>query len=309
MAEWLIGGGEALPRARARRSVVPLNLEPSPTQRATAARARLASLASTDQTEPRGALSACPYGSKRVVIELYSGMVYPDRCRSNQCLYCLPRNARRRCLAITLAGPQRMIRLSLAAGESDESPCNTARTRLGLIRRNLKRFGRHPGEWTWTIEKNPNDTGYHVHVLQRGRFLPQDELQEACLRAGAGIPWINAIKRQGIWTSRYGLKGFGADGYGLKAFRANGNPREALRINNGRMEHHSTGFFAIDGDVVGVRDMERHAIAAMNGTKRVAFVGATADRAESIIADARLCRSLIMDVNRRAAGKLRTMAY
>jgi len=266
-----------------------------------------ASLAYTDQMEPPKALSACPYGSKRVVIELYSGSVYPDRCRSSQCPYCLPLNARRRCLAITYAGPQRMIRLSLLAGESDENPCATALTRVGLVRRNLKRMGLEPGEWSFTIEKNPKETGFHAHCLQRGTSIPQAVLQEACVRAGAGFPYINSIKRQGIWTSRYGLKGFGADGYGLKAFRPNGDAREALRINNGRMEHHSRGFFAIDGTVMRVREMEREALAAMNEYKRVAYIGASASSAASILADTRLRDRLTKEVNRRSVGKLRAM--
>lgn len=239
------------------------------------------------------------------MIELYSGSVYPDRCRASQCGYCLPLNARRRCLAITYAGPQRMIRLSLMARESDKSPCSTALSRIGLIRRNLKRMGRDPGEWTFTIEPNPKGTGYHAHCLQRGPSIPQAELQESCARAGAGIPYINSIARKGIWTSRYGLKGFGADGYGLKAFRPNGDSREALRINNGRMEHHSRAFFAIDGDPLRVRDMERAAIAALNGEKRVAYIGCGADRAESILRDQRVRLAMIVDVNHRSASRLR----
>jgi hypothetical protein len=241
------------------------------------------------------------------VIELYSGAVYPDRCRASQCAYCLPLNARRRCLAITYAGPQRMIRLSLVAGESDKSPCSTALTRIGLIRRNLKRIGREPGEWTFTIEANPKGTGYHAHCLQRGPSIPQEELQESCARAGAGYPHINSIHRKGIWTSRYGLKGFGADGYGLKAFRPNGDSREALRINNGRMEHHSRAFFAIEGDALRVRDMERAAIAEMNAQKRVAYIGCSADRAASIIGNARLRDTMISDVNHRSRENLRCM--
>lgn len=197
-----------------------------------------------------------------------------------------------------------MIRLSLAAGGSDDRPCATALRRVGLIRRNLKRFGRHPGEWTWTIEQNPRETGYHIHALQHGGYIPQDELQEACLRAGAGLPDIRAIKRTGIWTSRYGLKGFGADGYGLKSFRPNGNPRDSLRINGGRMEHHSRGFYAVDGAVLRVRDMERAAIVAMSAGRRVAYIGAGPDQAPRILADARLRRAMISDVHRRQAEKL-----
>jgi len=217
-------------------------------------------------------------------------------------------NARRRCLAITYAGPQRMIRLSLLASESDESPCATARTRVGRISRNLKRMGLNPGEWTWTIEKNPKGTGFHAHCLQRGPSIPQAELQESCARASAGIPYINAIRREGIWTSRYGLKAFGADGYGLKGFRPSGDSTEALRINGGRMEHHSRGFFAIDGEVLRVREMEREALAAMNGLQRTAYIGSTEDRAQSIVHDERLRHALIRDVSQRSARKLRAMA-
>jgi hypothetical protein len=201
-----------------------------------------------------------------------------------------------------------MIRLSLLAGESDESPCSTALTRVGLIRRNLKRIGLEPGEWSFTIEKNPNGTGYHAHCLQHGPSIPQAELQESCVRAGAGFPHINSIKREGVWTSRYGLKGFGADGYGLKTFRPNADAREALRINNGRLEHHSRAFFAIDGEALRVRDMERYAIAELNGAKRVAYIGSSPDRAASILANQRLRHALIRDVHQRAASKLRVMA-
>ena len=305
---WLVAGTRRTPPQRRRRAPVALVVEQSPTRLAADARGRLASLASTDQMEPTKRPEACPHGSGRVVVELYSGMVYPDRCRSSQCDFCLPLNARRRCLAISLAGPQRMIRLSSLAGEWDHSPCKTALTLVGLIRRNLKRIGREPGEWCFTIEKNPNGTGYHAHCLQRGPSIPQEELQESCARAGAGFPHINSIKRAGIWTSRYGLKGFGADGYGLKSFRPNGDAREALRINGGRLEHHSRGFFASDDERLRVRQMERLAIETMNGSKRVAYVGATEGVAQRIVNDTQLRHALIDDVNLRSIRKLRVMS-
>lgn len=269
---------------------------------------RLTSLASTDQTEPPRSPTKCPFGRPRMVLELHTGEVYPDRCRSSRCPVCLPLNARRRCLAITLARPTRMIRLSLLADNDDGDPCATALKRVKLIRRNLKRMGRHPGEWTFTIERNPKETGYHAHCLQRGSYIPQAELQEACESAGAGFPHINAIEREGQWTSRYGLKGFGADGYGLKSFRPNADSREALRINHGRLEHHSRQFFAIDGTVYRVRDMEREAIAALNGQARVAYVSVTQQRANLIMDNPPLRHALIRDMHQRQAGKLRAMA-
>src|SRR6187402_809911 len=171
---WLVSGRDIEPsehrgqsHSRPRQRRTSLVIEPSPTVLAADARARLSSLAYTDQTEPSKPPESCPDASDRVIVELYSGETYPDRCRRSQCRYCLPLNARRRCLAITLASPRRMIRLSLLASESDESPCKTALTRVGLIRRNLKRMGLEPGEWCFTIEKNPKGTGYHAHCLQR----------------------------------------------------------------------------------------------------------------------------------------------
>lgn len=201
-----------------------------------------------------------------------------------------------------------MIRLSLLAGELDESPCTTALRRVGRIRRNLRRIGLEPGEWSFTIEKNPKETGYHAHCLQHGPSIPQAALQECCARAGAGFPHINSIKRRGIWTATYGLKGFGADGYGLKSFRPTLDSGEALRINNGRLEHHSRSFFTLEGTTLGVRDMEREAISALNGSKRVAYVGSTEDRAQSIIDNDQLRHALIVNVSQRSRRALRAMS-
>lgn len=304
--EWLSGRHSHIPSMRC----CPSDADPPASQDVPAARERLrrASLAYTDQMEPSPRPLSCPRGGARVVIELYSGSVIPDRCRTNQCLFCLPVNARRRCLAITYVRPQRMIRLSLVAGRDDESPARTALKRVKLARRNLKRMGRDPGEWTLTVERNPRGSGYHAHCLQRGRSIPQSELQEACQRAGAGIPYIEAIKREGVWTSRYGLKGFGADGYGLKTFRPEGDPSEALRLNAGRLEHHSRGFYEMDGDVLRVRHAESMAIMAMNEGRPVAYVGCSAGEAQRVLADVKLRDSLVRDVHRRHAMALRALA-
>jgi hypothetical protein len=268
----------------------------------------VSSLASTDQTVTDQRPATCPRSGDRVVMELHSGQVFPDRCRSSRCDFCLPINARRRCLAITLATPVRMIRLSLVGDRDDERPCDTALIRIKRIRQALKRMGQNPGEWCYTIEKNPKETGFHAHCLQTGGYLPQDVLQAACERARAGIPYINAIKRHGVWTSRYGLKGFGADGYGLKTFRPNADTTEALRINNGRLEHHTRGFYNFDGEVLRVRDMERAAIATMNADKPVAFIGMHQSSVPNVLSNHRLRYRLISDLNRRSAAQLRALS-
>ena len=270
-------------------------------------RLRLSSLASTDQMVTAKRPESCPRARNRVVVELHSGQVFPDRCRSSQCPYCLPLNARRRCLAITLAGPQRMIRLSLVGDEGDENPCRTALVRIKRTRQALKRMGYPSGEWCYTLERNPKETGFHAHCLQIGPYIPQDVLQTACQRGGGGIPYINAIKRDGVWTSRYGLKGFGADGYGLKTFRPSGDPTDALRINNGRLEHHTRGFYGFDGEILKVRDMERAAIGELNGHKPLAFVGMPAGLAPTVVGSPDLRHHLIVDTSRRLAALLRIM--
>jgi hypothetical protein len=266
---------------------------------------RVASLASTDQMVTATRPLTCPNATDKVVMELYSGEVYPDRCRVNSCLYCVSLNARRRALAITIVAPERMITLTLAAERHDNNPCKTALIRIKRIRERLKETGRDPGEWCYTLEKNPKGTGYHVHCLQAGGYIPQRELQNASHRARAGIADIRYIHRKGIWTSRYGLKGFGADGYGLKTFRPNGSPAEALRINNDWLEHHTTGFYQFDGEVLPVREAERLAIAQMNADSPKAFVAMTGKYVQRVLGDGSLRHRLIMDVNARSAAKLR----
>jgi hypothetical protein len=119
------------------------------------------------------------------------------------------------------------------------------------------------GEWTWTVEQNPERTGYHAHFLQHGPSIPQAALQEASLRGGAGIPWIKAISRKPGQLAQYGLKGYGADGYGLKKFRAQQEAEFALYINGGRIEHHTPGFFRTRGVPMSVRAVECEALAKL----------------------------------------------
>ena len=306
-AGWLAGRGDHIPSMRCGSS----QSEPVSEQDVKDARERLrlTSLAYTDQMVTEKRPEKCPRASDRVVVELVSGQVYPDRCRANTCAYCLPLNARRRCLAITLMRPVRMIRLSLVADRGDENPCRTALIRIKRTRQALKRMGIPPGEWCYTIEQNPLETGFHVHCLQTGRSIDQDLLQTACERGGAGIPDIRSIRRTGIWTSRYGLKGFGADGYGLKTFRPSGDAAEALRINNGAVEHHTTGFFSFEGETLKVREVERLAIAQMNGEDPKAYVGMRGIHVQRVLADPGERHRLIVMANKRMSDSLRAVGY
>lgn len=223
------------------------------------------SLASTYQMVTGLPPSMCGLSDPYYMIDLHEKRFFPLRCRRNRCAYCLPINARRRALAMTRSRPRRMIRLSLVADRGDADPLDTARTRIKRVRQALKRLGVPSGEWCWTLEVNPAGTGYHAHAVQRGPFIHQHQLQEACLRGGAGIPYINEIKQTPGRTARYGLKAFGASGYGLKAYRQRDGGFEALDLNHGRVEHHTPGFFNVDGQKVSPREAESVAIKELYG--------------------------------------------
>jgi len=234
--------------------------------------ASLTSLASTYETVTTLPPAMCGIRDPYYLIDLRTQRPYAVRCRRNKCDWCLPINARRRALAMTAASPQRMIRLSLVAGTRDRDPLDTARTRIKRVRQALKRMGVLSGEWCWTMEVNPAGTGYHAHAVQHGPYISQAQLQTACERGGAGIPYINAIKTSPSRTSRYGLKAFGATGYGLKTYRTESTGREALALNHNRLEHHTPGFFTINGERMAPRQAEQYAIREIYGEGFDSFI-------------------------------------
>lgn len=214
----------------------------------------------------------CGLADPLYIIDLESQRAFPLRCKRNKCAFCLPINARRRALAMTRTRPRRMIRLSLVADRGEADPLSTARTRIKRVRQALKRLGVPSGEWCWTLEVNPAGTGYHAHAVQHGPFIDQRQLQEACVRGGAGIPYINEIKSQPSLTSRYGLKAFGASGYGLKTYRESDTAGEALKLNHGRVEHHTPGFFVIDGEKKTPREAESIAVRELYGDGFTSYI-------------------------------------
>lgn len=222
--------------------------------------ARGTSLALTYQTVATTLGNPCGQRDPRFVIDTAAREVRPLRCRRNTCTHCLPINARRRALALTLVKPQRMLRFSHVAPAGARDPLEVARARMKRVREALKRMGVPSGQWSWTLEVNPAGTGYHAHAVQKGPSINQAILQEACRRGAMGYPWIRAIAGTPSRTARYGLKGFGASGYGLKSFRARENALESLALNHNRLEHHTPDYFEIDGKTMGVRDAESAAI-------------------------------------------------
>jgi hypothetical protein len=196
-----------------------------------------------------------------VLLNETTGEVIPARCGINGCPYCVRGNAHRRTLARIYARPTRELRISLVADPGDPDPWPTVRYRVNKTRENLIRFGMDPGEWSYDVETNPQETGYHAHLLQHGPKLDKDALDQASFRAGAGLTRVRQIRNLDSAGS-YGLKG--ASTYGLKGARDSAD--EYLRINGGRLGHHSRGFFRNqEGHRLGVRDAEVAAIREMFG--------------------------------------------
>lgn len=225
-----------------------------------AADARGTSLALTYQTVTGSRGNPCGLTDPRFMIDKTRFQVRPLRCRRNTCGHCLPINARRRTLAMTYVGPQRMLRFSHVAPVRASDPLAYARVRMKRVRQAMRRMGVPSGHWSWTLEVNPAGTGYHAHAVQKGPSIDQRVLQEACRRGGMGFPWIRAISASPSRVARYGLKGFGAAGYGLKSYRSRHDALESLALNHNRLEHHTPDYFAVDGKTLGVRNAESAAI-------------------------------------------------
>lgn len=218
---------------------------------------------SLDLYEPNGhsrTALTCEKAPNLLVLDVLTRSVFPARCRLNGCPLCLPVNARRRMAAIVAAGAERLMTLTLAAEIDDETPVVTARIRMKRLRQAMGRKGLQCGEWTWTLEKNPENTGYHAHCVQRGAYIPQQQLAECAAQAGFGrVADIRKVKskKDGSW---YVLKGFNVPGYMTKGYMARENAMEALAFNGNRIERHTREFFWINGIKMGVRDAERHAL-------------------------------------------------
>ena len=87
-------------------------------------------------------------------------------------------------------------------------------------------------EWAWAVEANPRGTGYHLHAVQWGDFLPQRELQ---VRWGGRRVDIRAIKpRGGAYVLKEAAK---VAGYVAKGAASQVTDHLAL---NGSRVYHST---------------------------------------------------------------------
>ena len=110
-------------------------------------------------------------------------------------------------------------------------------------------------EWIWTVERGAKTGMKHVHLIQRGAYLPQAHLQSLW---GERIVHIMAVHD----AAKYISKSAGMVAGYISKGASGGNPGLAthLGLNGGRLHHWSRGFF--EGRSI------REAVAASHGASR-----------------------------------------
>ena len=128
-----------------------------------------------------------------------TGEVRAIPCGSWSCHVCAPAKAHRLGLVAAAADPERFITLS-RVGDSLQD----ALTRLRTLSRSLRRAGRG---WEYLcVPESHKSAGWHLHLLQRGSFIPQRELSRRAASAGMGsVVWITAV-REPAQVARYLVK-------------------------------------------------------------------------------------------------------
>lgn len=101
---------------------------------------------------------------------------------------CGPAKAHRLGLLAAAADPQRFVTLTRAAAEPSE-----ALRRLKIVSQALRRAGKG---WEYLAVPERHQNGFwHLHLLQRGDFIPVRELSGRAESAGMGrVVWIERVQ-------------------------------------------------------------------------------------------------------------------
>jgi hypothetical protein len=145
-------------------------------------------------------------------------------CRTSKCARCGPAKIERYKRAIAAApAPLRLITLT----RTPEAAEPTYRALQGIQWRLRRRAIQM--RWVWTREENPGGTGFHIHAVATGDFVPAQVLFTCAARAGLGRPRVEAV-RDPVAMASYLWRGFDK------------NPDDFLTLNFGRIAHASHGF-------------------------------------------------------------------
>jgi hypothetical protein len=172
-----------------------------------------------EQWGPREPEGPCPKGKNR------ENRTQPDRCRRPDCLQDTRLRYKYLPDMVALAQPQYMVLLTNLVGDYRADRDRIADLQTGL--RNQVGVV----QWLWTIEPNPNATGFHLHALGWGDHFSRDQLAEQAATVGYGHTDLVPVTYDGDF------------GYIAKNVTHNqASLTEHIRLN-GRELIHGRGFF------------------------------------------------------------------
>ncbi len=129
-----------------------------------------------------------PWAVRHRFVHPETGLVAHASCGRYACLYCGPRRVSMWRAVIERAGPERFVTLS-RVGDTLAVVRRVSTTIVHALRRKGYRF-----EYCATFEQHRMGA-FHIHMLQRGDFIPQAILSDALRSATHGYSWITDIRR------------------------------------------------------------------------------------------------------------------
>jgi len=117
-----------------------------------------------------------------------TGETVPMLCGKYNCKYCGPRRVEMWRSLIELAGPERFITLT-GVGRTLAEVGRVATTLVQRLRRSGYKF-----EYCMTFEQHKNGR-FHIHMLQKGDYIPQKFLSECLRSATHGQAYVVDIRR------------------------------------------------------------------------------------------------------------------
>jgi hypothetical protein len=211
----------------------------------------------------RGA-EKCP-NRGAVVLDLVTGKRFPAGCKVYGCPTCGPRKAWAVGQLGAASRPERLVTLTQAP--RDWSRCRDAMNNLSHA---LRRRG-YRTLFFWAIEPNPRRTGYHIHALQHGAYVPQALLQ----KLWGAIAHVEAVKTETEQQGRvafYVVKGAAASHYVTKG--TVDDLTRHLAMNGQRTAHWSRGYMRLDNDEPATARALRLAMRKGSTDGRYVLVGA-----------------------------------
>jgi len=169
----------------------------------------------------------CPKSPFWIVRDDDPSIRFPTGCMAYRCIVCGPRKVRERVrlmqFGISLAGWATFWTLTQLP-----DTWQAAREKMkGFIRRMRQH---NTLELAWSIEMNPNRTGFHLHALQWGDYIDLGEVHQ---RWGNKWVHLSPIKRD---AANYSTKCYRVAGYSCKV------AGEHLDLNGNRCVHMTRGY-------------------------------------------------------------------